>query len=402
MKSNIHKLEGFHSESLHRALLRNETFGGILYVPRLNTQLVVNADLCHLLISIFCNPKTKKQVDELGGYNSSLVEKMILDGLSKKSWINSEKVGRTNLQVRDLRLSAPIQVILEITQRCNQFCSFCYAADGMKKGNELPTQKFLEILDESAKLGVFRIHFMGGEPLVREDFEEIISYADSLGLYVSFTTNGVLLDRVIPTLRGLSYLLPVQVSLHSTHPDVYERYGIPSQNQENTKRNCFVLRENGIQFGIKSVISIHNYSEIYDLASMAAELGAESVTFLNLLPLGRGSDKVEEGNLRNDYLERIMLDLERARELPIHVDYRPFINIYYPREPEGAVEEFVSCPSGNIDIRIRHDGAVIQCSSVREKLLDINSMSLKQIWEEFPKVKRPCPFLECSYFGEVH
>lgn len=62
------------------------------------------------------------------------------------------------------------------------------------KNSEMTTAEVLELINQ---LEAYRpqLYFGGGEPLIREDFLEILSHARSLTLSTAFTTNGTLLNR---------------------------------------------------------------------------------------------------------------------------------------------------------------------------------------------------------------
>lgn len=95
-------------------------------------------------------------------------------------------------------LQTPCCVLIEITQRCNQHCPYCFASSASKKDDPIETLLTLEILsnklDHLLKLGEerpFNIQFSGGEPTIRNDLPEIIRMAKSKGFpYIQINTNG--------------------------------------------------------------------------------------------------------------------------------------------------------------------------------------------------------------------
>lgn len=84
---------------------------------------------------------------------------------------------------------APYFAHLAITHRCNLKCRFCHVTE--TRFTELDTTATMRVIDVLDQMGVAVISISGGgEPLLREDFDQIIDYAVSLGLYVKITTNG--------------------------------------------------------------------------------------------------------------------------------------------------------------------------------------------------------------------
>jgi cyclic pyranopterin phosphate synthase len=127
--------------------------------------------------------------------------------------------GRT---ARDLRVS--------LTDRCNLRCTYCMPAEGLPwlPGRTILTDDEVGALVRVAveRLGVRKLRFTGGEPLLRPGLAGIIAAAASLrtdeGLApeLSLTTNGVGLDRHIGTLAAAG-LQRVNISLDSLDRERY-------------------------------------------------------------------------------------------------------------------------------------------------------------------------------------
>jgi len=77
------------------------------------------------------------------------------------------------------------------TNVCNLKCSHCYQDAGEKKVQELTTKEAKKMIDEITLAGFKIMIFSGGEPLMRNDIFELVSYAASKGLRPVFGTNGM-------------------------------------------------------------------------------------------------------------------------------------------------------------------------------------------------------------------
>ena len=84
-----------------------------------------------------------------------------------------------------------------VTNACNMYCAHCYRDAGCKAEEELSTAEAKKLLTEIARAGFKIMIFSGGEPLMRPDILELVSYASSLGLFPVFGTNGTLITREI-------------------------------------------------------------------------------------------------------------------------------------------------------------------------------------------------------------
>ena len=67
------------------------------------------------------------------------------------------------------------EVYLHVTHRCGRACRHCY--DGAASGDdELTTAEWRDAIDQCAALGARSFVFIGGDPLVRDDFVELIDH----------------------------------------------------------------------------------------------------------------------------------------------------------------------------------------------------------------------------------
>jgi MoaA/NifB/PqqE/SkfB family radical SAM enzyme len=108
----------------------------------------------------------------------------------------------------------PLWLLLELTYRCPLHCAFCYnPTDYAQSGAELDTGDWIRVLREARALGAVQLGLSGGEPLTRDDLEEIVAEAHALGFYSNLITSGVgLNDARIKALKkaGLDH---IQLSL---------------------------------------------------------------------------------------------------------------------------------------------------------------------------------------------
>ncbi len=123
---------------------------------------------------------------------------------------------------RDVRIS--------LTDRCNLRCTYCMPAEGLPwlPGRTILTDSEVVALVRVAleQLGVRKLRFTGGEPLLRPGLVGIIAAAAALRTdegvapELSLTTNGVGLDRHVEALAAAG-LQRVNISLDSLDRDRY-------------------------------------------------------------------------------------------------------------------------------------------------------------------------------------
>ncbi|WP_270483355.1 GTP 3',8-cyclase MoaA [Gordonia sp. w5E2] len=115
----------------------------------------------------------------------------------------------------DLRVS--------VTDRCNLRCTYCMPAEGLDwlpSEDLLTTDEFVRVLTVAVRdLGIRRIRFTGGEPLLRRDLEELIAAASNMPAApeLALTTNGLGLRHRAQALADAG-LHRINVSLDTIDP----------------------------------------------------------------------------------------------------------------------------------------------------------------------------------------
>ena len=107
--------------------------------------------------------------------------------------------------------SKPINIVWDITYRCNLNCRYCLFAKNKLHTfqNELPTDKILEFAEKASKYKP-SFYFTGGEPLLRNDLETIVGKIHSLKMRVGLNTNTTLAaEKRLLSLdeAGLDYII---------------------------------------------------------------------------------------------------------------------------------------------------------------------------------------------------
>ncbi|EGT3893087.1 radical SAM protein, partial [Clostridioides difficile] len=85
---------------------------------------------------------------------------------------------------------------LSLTNRCNLSCNHCVSSCSPKEEDYMDTSMILKLIDNLCELNVRSLVLTGGEPLVREDFFEIVNYIKKkLPLEeLSLSTNATLIN----------------------------------------------------------------------------------------------------------------------------------------------------------------------------------------------------------------
>ena len=163
---------------------------------------------------------------------------------------------------------------MELTERCNNNCIHCYInlpVDDIKaKEKELSTIEIKEILKEAASLGCLKVRFTGGEPLLREDFEELYLFARRLGLKVLIFSNATLITSQLADLFvRIPPLEKLEVSVYGMNRNSYEAVTRVTGSFEAAWRGINLLLKNKIPFVVKSALLPSNKKEMDEFESWA-------------------------------------------------------------------------------------------------------------------------------------
>jgi len=289
----------------------------------------------------------------------------------------------------------PHVIAWNLTRRCNLACAHCYIAAGPAESatGELATADCLRIVDEILAVNSSPMLILsGGEPLLREDLEEIARHASSRGATVVVGTNGTgLTDARIAALRAAG-VRGVAVSVDSLRPSYHDNFRHGRGSLEETLAAVGRLRDQRLDVVIQTTVTKGNRSELAGLVEWAAEAGAVAFNCYFLVATGRGAAL---GDLAPADYEAVLADLARWQR-----DYRGrvmvrakcaphFMRHVHQQDPDSPVLNYETrCPCGTQYCRITPDGKLTPCPYLPEVAGDLTSASFGEIWRSSPLFRR--------------
>jgi cyclic pyranopterin phosphate synthase len=225
--------------------------------------------------------------------------------------------------ITDLRLS--------VTDRCNYRCVYCRTGTDGAQYDDLPLEMYVRMIRLLVSLGIEKVRFTGGEPLLRNGLTELIREVAAMRprfsdgeLDLALTTNGHLLEQMAAPLKQAG-LQRITVSMDAVDdatmaritrvPGSYDRVlaGIRAAQAAGlgpVKVNCVLLRG-------------FNDSQIEAFAEFSRTEGV-IVRFIEFMPLEEPSTTEEPSAEQNDRtwspervvgMDEIVARLERVRPL---------------------------------------------------------------------------------------
>jgi len=295
-------------------------------------------------------------------------------------------------------------VRISLTDRCNFDCVYCHNEGlGDTRGPMEPVDaemstddvvRFLEVADE---FDVRKAKFTGGEPLLRDDLEEIVRRTPE-GIDTSVTTNGTFLPERAEGLVEAG-LERVNVSQDALSPEAF---------QEVTKSTAYDEVMAGIDAALEAgldpvklnmVVFEHTAGYVPEMVDHVAENEGLQLQLIEYMPelAGRPEWAVDIDRVHGWLDEQA----DRVERREMHGRRRYFVGEDDPDLPGGMVE--IVDPVGNADfcanchrVRVTHEGYLKGCLNRNDDLKSMGEMTKPEIRETFRKtVDERVP-----YYGE--
>lgn len=216
--------------------------------------------------------------------------------------IASDQFSLTDLeelkQTFDLRLGAsqgPRKVILNVTYKCNNRCTFCAVGTRTQVDGDFDKQR--ELLVKYRKLGVTLADFDGGEPTLNPSLFRLIRLARRLGYEkVNVTTNGRMAayEEYARRLVG-SGVTSLLFSVHGPNRWIHAaNVGVPEAFDQTLEgiRNCRRLAPPELELGANVTLTRSNHRHLGAIAQLVLDLGLRWLNVQFLTPFGRATDTV--------------------------------------------------------------------------------------------------------------
>jgi len=180
----------------------------------------------------------------------------------------------------------PYSTYVALTNKCRFNCWHCSKA--YRQGEELGTEAWIQIMKKLQDIGVSVIGFTGGEPLLRNDLEEIVRSIDDRSTTILFTSGDGLTDEKARSLKdaGLFY---IAVSLD--HYDRVEHnklrgsdraFDVALQAIENSLKNGFYT---AVQLTVRK--DFLNRKDMGKYIEFVSYLGTQEIRITEPMPTGR-------------------------------------------------------------------------------------------------------------------
>ena len=387
---------------------RLEHFGGLAHYLHGHARLLaLNAAGAALVELVRRSPRRRSDLagtfsargDEVIDYLLSRGVLLASDAVA--AWAPVERIEIDDIlgQIRRLPttfLSAPAEINLYTTLRCNIDCEFCYLSTRTRRTYGPPRmhqQRLDALLREAADLSVFSINFLGGEPFADPASIEYALREHGRQLAFVITTNGT----IRPSAAMLELLrqdtVTVQFSIHSTDPAIHDEVTRSPGAWEKAWTNLHRLSAAGVDVFVQLVLTrLSTEGDVLEMCRRARAAGARGISINNLFP---GSHMTLADCLHYamppDRVGPLALALNRIRaELGdefyvFHKGTYAFVHADVTPPRESPLDDFLTeANDGVTSLEILSDGAVFAGSAdlngAGRPVGHLGQSSLRSIW----------------------
>lgn len=283
------------------------------------------------------------------------------------------------------------QIRIEVTQKCNQKCKYCYVEylTKQKSGKEISFEEIKNIIIESVKQGLKTVSLTGGEPFLRYNLiKKVIKFSLSKGLETGILTNATLTTKnQLKELKKLG-LNWIRISLDGTTKEINSSCR-DDKNFENIIKTINWSKELGLYTIIRATANNKNSRDLLNLIDLAVKLKVDRIDIQPIYPINnKRIDKEFVLNVQNH--KKIAAELLKYRrkfknkQIKIIIYYNWFEFIL--PEYKGEAVYMASC--GRTFCSIDSYGNVKTCSPNTRVLGNIRKQKILNIWNNSKHLKQ--------------
>jgi radical SAM protein len=184
----------------------------------------------------------------------------------------------------------PFTVAWEITRACALACVHCRAeAMPRRDPRELTTDEGFRLIDTLVEIGRPILIVTGGDPLMRRDVEDLVSYAVGQGLRVGLSPSATALvtRERLERLQALG-LSMIHISLDGATAEIHDAFRGVRGSHQRTLEILADAQTLQMPIQVGTTVTRRNWRDLPAVAEAVARLGVRVWSVFFLVPTGRG------------------------------------------------------------------------------------------------------------------
>jgi radical SAM protein with 4Fe4S-binding SPASM domain len=310
------------------------------------------------IVSKFCRRDTKHEL-----------QNFFDEVISESKLFSSSKLETCIYPLYDLHI-----IHLNLTNKCNLKCIYCYADERINSNNQLQFRDYLNIIDSINNISKnAEIVLTGGEPLLASYVFDVARYAKKSGNQIHILSNGTLIDEEnAKQIAEVSDL--IKISLDGSTPEINDIHRGKGTFYRISKAIDILIRENA-PLQILMTVTKKN---INDIQAMVDKFGS-LLSFAPLFIAGRAKTKKELAITGKNYYEALS-SVKKVNPL----------SYLLPSLDKAKKQKIMKCAIGDAEISISDTGDVYPCHLLHIPQFfagNIKEQSLDSIYRTSDKLK---------------
>ena len=293
------------------------------------------------------------------------------------------------------RKRIPLTGAFELLPTCNLACKMCYVRKTPREvaeaGGLLPADFWLQVADEAIKEGMLFPLLTGGEPFLRQDFQEIYSGMLERGLQVSINSNGTLIDEAMAKWLGTHRPVRINLTLYGASAEGYQRLCGNGEAFYKVRKAVEYLKKYQVPVKFNTSITPYNVHELEKMMEYAHSVGSPvEVASYMFPPVRRDAKMIGENDrlspqeaglakVKADYLQRDKAwfagQVERYRH------FIPLTEEMLKKQAEGEGRE-MGCRAGRCAFWVDWQGNMGNCGMYSIFKTSLKEHSFKETWQK--------------------
>jgi len=284
-------------------------------------------------------------------------------------------------------VTGPLKAAWEVTELCNSRCLTCDRWRVKEEGDVLSHQEGMDLIRQLAAENVVNLSFTGGEPLLRPDIFDLISYAKEMNLTTSLSCSGHSIHTKNAEKICRSGLDLIYISLDGASPEKHDYTRGISGSFRRTMDAIRLLQEKRIdskpRIFINTTVNSRNVSDLIGIADVCAKKEADGMTIQPIQHFSEAKFNPKQNLLLTSEVNDLMssnlqvLTKKYSRMLPIMNEY--FYNFEtFVKNPVMLYK--YRCVAAYFSMVIGSKGKVFPCPVEFASLGNLREKSFKDIW----------------------
>lgn len=288
-------------------------------------------------------------------------------------------------------------VIFSITGQCNYHCLHCSVNAPKAPMGEIPFSRIESLLDEMLECGLKNVVLIGGEPLIRKDFLQIVDAITTRSMFVTeIFTNGSLVDEALLNELSRRQVMPLfMISFDGIGFHDIMR-GVKGA-EENFFRCVNLLHSRNFPIACNMCVTKDSLHSLWDTITVLSEKGVSSLTVYPPVECGLWKNRIQEMGASMDLICEVYTDVIEKyikANYPLDLNFYGMVQFikqlrgfalvpYWRHAPEKAAVS-PACRIHQKELNISPEGILSPCyaimsdDDIRSHMPDLHQVSLKQ------------------------